>query len=62
MPGFQGRRKHLKSGMARLKKGHMATPINGQNSKRLESIPNQVHAVFRWELKVIDFGVYLKSC
>ena len=26
----------------------MATPINGQNSKRFESIPNQVHTIFGW--------------
>ena len=37
-------------------KGHMATPINGQSSKRLESIPNQVHTEFGWELKIIDLG------
>ena len=39
----------------------MATPINGQNSKRFESIPNQVHTVFEWELKIIDLRVYLKT-
>ena len=44
----QGRRKHLKIGRTRSKKGHMATPINGQNSKRFESIPNQVHTIFGW--------------
>ena len=60
--GSQGRRKHLKSGRARSKKGHMAMPINGQSSKRLESIPNQVHTAFGWELKIIDLRVYLKSC
>ena len=58
---FQGRRKHLKSGGARSKKGHMATPINGQNSKMFGSIPNEVHIVFGRELKIIDFGVYLKT-
>ena len=45
-----------------IKKGHMATPINGQNSKRFKSIPNQPHTVFGWELKIIDVRVYLKSC
>ena len=61
---FKGkeRRKHPKSGRARSKKGHMATPINGQNSKRFESIPNQDHTVFGWEIKIIDLRVYLKSC
>ena len=34
----------------------MATPINGQNSERFESIPNQVHTIFRWELKIIGIG------
>ena len=58
----QGHRKHPKSGRARSKKGHMATPINSQSSKRLESIRNQVHTVFGWESKVIDLKVYLKSC
>ena len=58
----QGRWKHLKSGRARSKRGHMATPTNGQISKRLEIMPNQVHTVFGWELKVIDLRVYLKSC
>ena len=47
---------------ARSKKGHMTTPINGQKSKRFESIPNQVHTVFVWELKIINLRVYLKSC
>ena len=56
---MQGRRKHLKSG-GRSKMGHMT--INGQNSKRFESIPNQVHTVFGWELKIIDFRAYLKNC
>ena len=50
----QERRKHLKSGRTRAKKGHMTTPINGQNSKRSECIPNQVHTVFGWGLKFID--------
>ena len=59
---MQGRRKHLKSGRARSKKGHMATPINGQSSKMLESILNQVHIIFGCELKIIDLRVYLKSC
>ena len=45
-----------------IKKGHMALPINGQSTKRLESIPNQVHTVFGWELKIIDLRVYLKNC
>ena len=58
---MQGRRKHLKSGRARLKRGHMATPTNGQSSKRLKSIPNQVHIVFGWKLKIIDLRVYLKA-
>ena len=40
----------------------MTTPINGQNSKRFESIPNQVHTVFGWELKIINLTVYLKNC
>ena len=35
---------------------------NGQNSKRLESIPNQDHTLFGWELKIIDLRVYLKNC
>ena len=48
------RRKHLKSGRTRSKEGHMATPIDGQSSKSLESVPNQVHTVFGWELKIID--------
>ena len=39
----------------------MATPINSQNSKMFGSIPNEVHVVFGWELKIIDFGVYLKT-
>ena len=39
----------------------MTTPINGQNSKRFESIPNQVHTVFGWELKIVDLRVYLKT-
>ena len=58
----QGHKKHPKSGMTRSKKRHMATLINGQYSKRLESIPNQVHTAFGWKLKVIDLRVYLKSC
>ena len=61
MANGQGRRKHIKSGGATSTKGHMATPIKGQNSKRLESIPNQVHTIFGWELITIDFGVYLKK-
>ena len=61
--GGQGRRKPLKVGRPdKIKKGHMATPINHQSSKRLESIPNQVQTVFGWELKLIDLRVYLKSC
>ena len=40
--------------------GHMT--INGQNSKRFENIPNQVHTVFGWELKIIDLRAYLKNC
>ena len=60
--GQQGRRKYLKSGRDRSKKGNMATSINGQNSKRFESIPNQIQTVFGWELKIIDLRVYLKSC
>ena len=59
---MQGRRKHPKSGRTRPKKRHMAPPINGQSSKMLESIPNQVHNVFGWELKINDLRVYLKSC
>ena len=39
----------------------MTTPINGQNSKRFESIPNQVHNIFGWELKMIDLGVEWKN-
>ena len=40
----------------------MTMPINGQNSERFESILNQVHTVFGWELKIIYLRVYLKSC
>ena len=39
----------------------MATPINGQSSKGLESMPNQVHIAFGWELKIINLRVYLKN-
>ena len=49
---FQGRRNHLKSGgegSGQVKKPHMTTPINGQNSNRFESTSNQVHTVFGWE-------------
>ena len=39
----------------------MTTPIDGQNSKSFESIPNQVHTVFGWELKIIElWGVTQK--
>ena len=58
--------------MAKALKGHVPLlelwpcapfliPINGQSSKRLEIIPNQVHTVFGWDLKVIDLRVYLKT-
>ena len=57
----QGRRKHLKSGGTRSEKGHMTTPINGQNSKGFESIPNQVHTVFGWELKLSKLGCNSKT-
>ena len=60
--GIQGRRKHLKSGRARSKKGHMATPTNGQSNKMLESIQNHFHAVFGRELKIIGLRVYVKNC
>ena len=53
---------HLKSGGARSDKGHMTMPINGQNSNRFASIPNQLHSVFGWQLKIIDLGVFLKNC
>ena len=56
----QGRSKHLKSGGARSKKGHMTTSINGQNAKRFESIPNQAHTLFGWESKLIILGVFSK--
>ena len=61
---MQGYRKHLKSGRGggRSKKGHMATPLNSQNSKRFENIPNQVRTVIGWELKIINLRVYLKNC
>ena len=39
----------------------MATLINGQSSKRLESIPNPVYTVLVWELKIIDLTVYPKK-
>ena len=58
---MQGRRKQLKSG-GPGQKGHITTPINGQDSKRFESVSNQVHTVFGWELKIIDLEVYLKNC
>ena len=59
----QERRKHLNEKWGtRSKKGHITTPISGQSSKRFESIPNQVHTAFGWELKIIELGVYLKSC
>ena len=58
----QGRRKLLKRGDITSKKEHMTTPLNGQNSKRFESIPNQVHIVFGWDLKIISVNVYLKNC
>ena len=62
LPLDQGRRKHLKSGEGgRSKKGHTTTHLNSQNSKRFESIPNQVHTVVGWELKTVDLGVYLKN-
>ena len=51
-----------KWGGDRSKEGHMTTSINGQNSERFESIPNQVHTVFGCKLKIIDLRVYLKNC
>ena len=39
----------------------MATPINGQKSKKFESVPNQVYTVFGWELKLSTLGCISKA-
>ena len=40
----------------------MITPINGQNFKRFESIPNQIHIVFGWEFSTLFLYIrYLKA-
>ena len=42
--------------------GQIKKVAHGQKSKKFESTPNQVHTVFGWDLKIIDFRVYLKNC
>ena len=39
-----------------IKKGAHDHATNGQNATESESIPNQIHTEFGWELKIIDLG------